>query len=111
MASWRRASQILVIIFLLLLAHSSSAGNIGRCIEKERKALLEFKTSLKDPSGFLSSWVGQDCCNWTGVSCSNKTGNVLKLDLAWFNLCRLIPLNLSLPLNQSCSELGGAPLF
>ncbi|OMO88211.1 hypothetical protein COLO4_20366 [Corchorus olitorius] len=107
----RETLQILVLIFLLLLTKSkfheaaesnSSSGNIGRCIEKERKALLEFKTSLKDPSGFLSSWVGQDCCNWTGVSCSNKTGNVVKLDLTRFKLCYLV-----VPLNNSCGELGG----
>ncbi|OMP12657.1 hypothetical protein COLO4_02910 [Corchorus olitorius] len=111
MASWRRATlQILVLIFLLLLTKSifleaavskSNSGNIGRCIEKERKALLEFKTSLNDPSGYLSSWVGQDCCNWTFVSCNNKTGNVLRLDLAWLNLC------ISTPPNKSCGELGG----
>ncbi|OMO88212.1 hypothetical protein COLO4_20367 [Corchorus olitorius] len=109
MAIWRTTSQIPLLSFLLLTksffleaaeSHSSS-GNIGSCIENERKTLLEFKTSLNDPSGFLSSWVGEECCNWTFVSCSNKTGNVLKLDLSWFNLCRLVPLN------GSCGELGG----
>ncbi|OMO88179.1 Leucine-rich repeat, typical subtype [Corchorus olitorius] len=112
MASWRRATlQILVLNFLLLLtksifteaavSKSSSRNIVGRCIEKEREALVEFKTSLKDPSGYLSSWVGQDCCNWTFVSCNNKTGNVLRLDLAWLNLC------ISTPPNKSCGELGG----
>ena len=51
------------------------------CIEGERKALLEFKHGLIDPSGNLSSWFGVDCCEWTGVDCNNKTGNVVKVDL------------------------------
>ncbi|OMO88199.1 hypothetical protein COLO4_20374 [Corchorus olitorius] len=110
MASRRIATQYLLLFLFLLTnsyfleaaeSNSSSTGNIGSCIANERKALLEFKASLKDPSGFLSSWVGKDCCNWTFVSCSNKTGNVLKLDLARFNLCSLVPLG------QSCGKLGG----
>ncbi|KAF8378106.1 hypothetical protein HHK36_029442 [Tetracentron sinense] len=51
------------------------------CAEKERIALLEFKEGLNDYSGWLSSWVGEDCCRWSGVGCSKKTGRVVKLDL------------------------------
>ncbi|MBA0798653.1 hypothetical protein Gohar_009223, partial [Gossypium harknessii] len=57
------------------------------CIERERNALLEFRRGVKDPSGWLSSWVGKDCCNWTGVNCSNTTGNVVVLHLKTMDYC------------------------
>ncbi|KAH9743532.1 LRRNT 2 domain-containing protein [Citrus sinensis] len=51
------------------------------CKEVERKALLQFRQNLADPSGRLSSWVGEDCCRWRGVSCNNRTASVIKLKL------------------------------
>ncbi|XVE92162.1 hypothetical protein REPUB_Repub01dG0073500 [Reevesia pubescens] len=115
MARWRTASQILVLLSFLLLAISIfleveaaesnfTSENIGSCIESERKALLEFRKGLKDPSGWLSSWVGKDCCNWTGVSCSNKTGNLVKLDLKSLDVCSSVGESVALN-NRSC--LGG----
>ncbi|PQQ17303.1 LRR receptor-like serine/threonine-protein kinase GSO2 isoform X1 [Prunus yedoensis var. nudiflora] len=57
------------------------ANVTGRCIEKERQALLAFKRGLVDESNFLSSWGSeaqkQDCCRWIGVSCSNQTGKLI----------------------------------
>ncbi|XP_019199343.1 PREDICTED: receptor-like protein 12 [Ipomoea nil] len=56
-----------------------------RCLERERKALIEFKKGLLDDDGVLSSWGSEDhkrdCCKWWGVRCSNKTGHVTAIDL------------------------------
>ncbi|MBA0613597.1 hypothetical protein Godav_013994, partial [Gossypium davidsonii] len=88
MAARRTSTQILLLSILLLTksnfleaAESNTDSRNVVCIERERKALLEFRKGLKHPSGWLSSWVGKDCCNWTGINCSNTTGNILKLDL------------------------------
>ncbi|XP_030481510.2 receptor-like protein EIX2 [Cannabis sativa] len=59
-------------------------GVVG-CLKMERKALLEFKQGLKDPSNQLSSWVGEDCCKWRGVGCNNITRRVVQLDLRYMN--------------------------
>ena len=84
----RRNTSLLFLILLLLplflelfqvIALVINSSNTDA--EMERKALLEFKAGLGDPSGRLSSWVGGDCCKWKGVDCSNATGNVIKLDL------------------------------
>ncbi|XWS61263.1 hypothetical protein CRYUN_Cryun07bG0111100 [Craigia yunnanensis] len=71
----------------LTLGSNLSVGEINatRCIEDERQALLIFKQSLVDDSGFLSSWGNgdgkRDCCKWRGVICSNRTGHILVLNL------------------------------
>ncbi|XP_003635304.1 receptor-like protein EIX2 [Vitis vinifera] len=51
------------------------------CTEIERKALVNFKQGLTDPSGRLSSWVGLDCCRWSGVVCNSRPPRVIKLKL------------------------------
>ncbi|GKC98639.1 putative leucine-rich repeat protein, partial [Tanacetum coccineum] len=56
-----------------------------RCIERERRALLQLKSGLLDDAGILSSWSNHrsshDCCLWKGVGCSNITNHVISLQL------------------------------
>ncbi|XP_078157273.1 uncharacterized protein LOC144553073 [Carex rostrata] len=66
------------IILLLLLIQVFSANC---CIERERDALLEFKTGVSDKSSRLASWRGKNCCNWAGIRCNNRTSHVIKLNL------------------------------
>ncbi|KAK4841302.1 hypothetical protein QYF36_002411 [Acer negundo] len=92
MATRNSSFELLVLVILVLLTESKFLEAVRSnspdtvdfnisCIEKEREALLQFKDGLEDPSGWLSSWVGDDCCNWVGVNCSNQTGQVVSLEL------------------------------
>ncbi|PQQ00111.1 LRR receptor-like serine/threonine-protein kinase GSO2 [Prunus yedoensis var. nudiflora] len=96
MQGHRMCLKLFLAISLLLLqcvqggevSHNHRDANVtGRCIEKERQALLAFKRGLVDKFDLLSSWGSeaqkQDCCRWIGVSCSNQTGHVLQLDLSY----------------------------
>ncbi|XP_059436264.1 receptor-like protein EIX2 [Corylus avellana] len=83
--------HLLLIFFFSLLGTASylqvikpvscTQSPVFKCSKVEREALLSFKEGLTDPSGRLSSWVSDDCCNWIGVACDNNTGYVVKLDL------------------------------
>ncbi|KAF9617078.1 hypothetical protein IFM89_033183 [Coptis chinensis] len=66
------------------------------CLEEERVALLEFKSSLKfnrtDPDYSLSTWIddkGSDCCAWDRVECDKTTHRVINLCLGCFTYMRL----------------------
>ncbi|XP_064995203.1 LRR receptor-like serine/threonine-protein kinase RGI5 isoform X1 [Musa acuminata AAA Group] len=71
----------LLFLTFSLAVLSIELGISHGCRETERKALIDFKRGLHDPSNRLSSWVGEDCCAWKGVGCSNISGHVVKLDL------------------------------
>ncbi|KAJ0900593.1 putative histone deacetylase [Helianthus annuus] len=75
----------LVFLSMLLVATKHTclgAQNSTRsCHERERLALLEFKHSVTDYVGMLSSWVGIDCCSWKGVRCDDANGRVAGLHL------------------------------
>ncbi|KAF2305951.1 hypothetical protein GH714_009123 [Hevea brasiliensis] len=53
----------------------------GYCPKNERDALVKFKQGFNDPSGRLSSWVGEDCCSWRGVTYNNRNGRIFRLNL------------------------------
>ncbi|GMP69176.1 hypothetical protein CsSME_00028529 [Camellia sinensis var. sinensis] len=85
---------------------SNSSNSKPSCIEIERKAHVEFKNGLTDPSGLLSSsWVGIDCCTWMDVCCSNQTSNVVALDLGNLGDCYDKKIGYAPTTNSSC--LGG----
>ncbi|XP_039023711.1 LRR receptor-like serine/threonine-protein kinase RPK2 isoform X2 [Hibiscus syriacus] len=50
----------------------------------EKRILLEFKTSVFDPSGILSSWnfsKNPNHCSWFGVSCNSRS-RVISIDIS-----------------------------
>lgn len=52
-----------------------NASSLSRKVLYEKSILLEFKTSVYDPSGILSSWNSNhpDHCSWFGVSCNSNS--------------------------------------
>ncbi|XP_043692966.1 receptor-like protein EIX2 [Telopea speciosissima] len=76
--------EVLLLIFLYIQITNFSVSRANKevlCSKTEREALLSFKKGLQDPTNWLSSWIGEDCCTWKGVSCNNRTGRVVKLNL------------------------------
>ncbi|CAN0920184.1 Receptor-like protein EIX2 [Linum grandiflorum] len=73
---------ILLLLILTFFIFTSCNGQLTvRCLRSQKDALLAFKQGLVDPSGRLSSWIGNDCCSWQGIECDNLTGTVVKIHL------------------------------
>jgi hypothetical protein len=70
---------VMVMINAMLLSQG--------CLEEERIALLQIKTSFGENPNHISSSLlswGKDalCCSWYGVTCSNSTTRrVIEIDL------------------------------
>ncbi|KZV27559.1 receptor-like protein 12 [Dorcoceras hygrometricum] len=73
------------LVLLLSFSTSLASGNTIRCLDSERRALLELRNELVDEYGRLSSWgTGEnkrECCEWRGVYCHNRTNHVARLSL------------------------------
>ncbi|KAJ3669798.1 hypothetical protein LUZ60_010122 [Juncus effusus] len=77
---------ITCLLFILISSSLSAPDPLGT----ERAALLQFKSSVSDPTGILRSWSKSagDHCSWPFVSCNARS--------------RVVSLNISV----SCSKLG-----
>ncbi|KAL9263854.1 Receptor protein-tyrosine kinase CEPR2-like protein [Drosera capensis] len=66
--------HVLFILLLLILLPPKAAASLPA----ETKALLNFKSQLKDPQSHLSSWADSDSpCRFEGITCDPVTGRVI----------------------------------
>ncbi|KAH7532729.1 hypothetical protein FEM48_Zijuj04G0053200 [Ziziphus jujuba var. spinosa] len=65
---------VLLRLFLLLWIFSVYHTTVAALADSDKSVLLEFKKSVSDPSGLLSSWnsIGSGYCSWFGVSCDSN---------------------------------------
>ncbi|XP_034696037.1 receptor-like protein EIX1 [Vitis riparia] len=80
--------KILILGFILAILYfittelaCNGHTHIDNNVQSEQKALIDFKSGLKDPNNRLSSWKGSNYCYWQGISCENGTGFVISIDL------------------------------
>ncbi|KDP43570.1 hypothetical protein JCGZ_16857 [Jatropha curcas] len=71
---------LLALALMAGLIHNSYAQMVD-CLKSDREALVDFKSGLKDPENWLSSWQGNNCCQWWGIYCDNSTSAVITVDL------------------------------
>ncbi|GLT30902.1 hypothetical protein SLA2020_056790 [Shorea laevis] len=63
------------LLFLLLMCLKCHG-----CMDEERVALHQIKSSINSPQGTaFSSWYGEDCCQWEGVECNPSTTRVIRI--------------------------------
>ncbi|KAG7986498.1 hypothetical protein I3843_03G084300 [Carya illinoinensis] len=94
------SSVLILKLFFLLWAFSLCLSGVVLA-DSDKSVLLQFKNSVSDPSGLLSSWHADSSehCSWFGVSCDSNS--------------RVVSLNISGNGRQgnSCSDLDQFPLF
>ena len=105
------------LVVLLVFYGNTTAVGVSleakiRCMEREKQALLQFKETVVDADGVLSSWGSEedkrDCCKWRGVRCNNRTGHVTKIDLSSSYMTGKIPLSTQLQ-SFNASAYSGNP--
>ncbi|XP_059595583.1 receptor-like protein EIX2 [Vitis vinifera] len=72
---------ILAILYFITELACNGHTHVDNNVQYEQKALIDFKSGLKDPNNRLSSWKGSNYCYWKGISCENSTGFVISIDL------------------------------
>ncbi|KAJ9560527.1 hypothetical protein OSB04_005687 [Centaurea solstitialis] len=79
---------MMMMMMMMMIGSVMVCGIEGACIEEERNALLQIKTSLLyslrvRSADSLPSWVddGRECCDWERVNCNTTTGHVTGLSL------------------------------
>ncbi|KAJ9693323.1 hypothetical protein PVL29_012188 [Vitis rotundifolia] len=70
-----------ILYFITTELACNGHTHIDNNVQSEQKALIDFKSGLKDPNNRLSSWKGSNYCYWQGISCENGTGFVISIDL------------------------------
>ncbi|CAD6263394.1 unnamed protein product [Miscanthus lutarioriparius] len=76
MAAATTCLPLFLLVSLLIAASTSpsSAASSSSAAETPQDLLLDFKASLQDPSGALSSWSrSTPHCNWPHVTCTSAT--------------------------------------
>ncbi|XP_023540031.1 receptor protein-tyrosine kinase CEPR2-like isoform X2 [Cucurbita pepo subsp. pepo] len=67
-------------LLIFLLVSSLFVSTLSLPIET--RALLRFKENLKDPAGFLHSWIDSESpCGFSGVTCDRFSGRVVEISL------------------------------
>ncbi|CAI9758696.1 unnamed protein product [Fraxinus pennsylvanica] len=96
---WFRLHNPLKLLILIWVLFSIQQHPV-RGSDTDKSALLEFKGSISEPSGVLSSWdsKSRDHCSWVGVSCDSGS--------------RVVALNITGGGNSlSCARISQFPLY
>lgn len=108
MAAINHQCVLLVVLLLCIFPPKSASPTV------EKTALLEFKSHLKSPTNYLTSWADSNSpCEFSGVSCDLMTRSVtgilldnLSLEGEIFpSLCRLQGLT---SLNLASNSISGS---